>query len=135
MRIDRFRFWPALAVLGIQAGLLASAQEADRDFKPELAAVEFTSRQVRPGDPFAMTIKFRNAGTKPARSDYWVFVHFGPLRRLPGRDLQPPDGLETRCGHSAVPLPETRLQHRPEARKRWTRSKFGRRKAAGRRFL
>ena len=81
MRIDRFRFWPALAVLGIQAGLLASAQEADRDFKPELAAVEFTSRQVRPGDPFAMTIKFRNAGTKPARSDYWVFVHFEAPRR------------------------------------------------------
>ena len=82
MRIDRFRFWPALAVLSIQvAGLLASAQETDRDFKPQLAGVEFTSRQERPGDPFAMTIKFRNAGTKPARSDYWVFVHFEAPRK------------------------------------------------------
>jgi hypothetical protein len=41
-----------------------------------LMGVEFTSRQVRPGDPFAMTIKFRNDGTRPARSDYYVFVHF-----------------------------------------------------------
>ena len=54
----------------------ALGQNVDPDFKPELVAVEFTSREVRPGDPFAMTIKFRNGGTKPARLDYWVFVHF-----------------------------------------------------------
>ncbi|MCY2993483.1 MAG: hypothetical protein NTY19_37235 [Planctomycetota bacterium] len=49
MRIDRFRCWPALAVLGIQAGPLVSAQEADRDFKPELAAVgrEFLPQRRR----------------------------------------------------------------------------------------
>ena len=53
----------------------AFGQNVDPDFKPELVAVEFTSREIRPGDPFAMTIKFRNAGTKPARFDYRVFVH------------------------------------------------------------
>ena len=52
------------------------AQDIDPEFKPELVAVEFTSREVRPGDPFAVTLKFRNAGTKPARSDCWVFLHF-----------------------------------------------------------
>ena len=52
------------------------ASRFDRSFKPELVSVEFISRQVRPGDPFSMTAKFRNAGTAPARSDYWLFVHF-----------------------------------------------------------
>lgn len=52
------------------------AQGVDPDFKPKLAGVDFTSRQVRPGDPFAMTIRFRNEGTRPAKSDYYVFVHF-----------------------------------------------------------
>ncbi|MFQ6096993.1 MAG: DUF5696 domain-containing protein, partial [Armatimonadota bacterium] len=53
-----------------------SPQEIDPDFKPEFVGVEFTSRRVRPGDPFAMTIKFRNVGKRPARADYRVFVHF-----------------------------------------------------------
>ena len=44
-----------------------AGQGTDADFKPELAGVELTSREVRPGDPFALTLKFRNAGTKPAR--------------------------------------------------------------------
>ncbi|HUT89301.1 MAG TPA: DUF5696 domain-containing protein [Thermoguttaceae bacterium] len=52
------------------------AQDVDPDFRPELVGVEFTSREVRPGDPFTVTIKFRNAGTRPARSDYRVFLHF-----------------------------------------------------------
>jgi hypothetical protein len=68
--------WLAVA-LGVLAGappLLA--QSVDPDFKPKLVGVDFTSRQVRPGDPFAMTIRFRNEGTKAARSDYFVFVHF-----------------------------------------------------------
>lgn len=65
------------AALGLVAGCVASlAQGVDPDFKPELVGADFTSRQVRPGEPFAMTLKFRNAGTKPARGDYWVFVHF-----------------------------------------------------------
>ncbi len=54
----------------------ALAQTTDPGFKPELVGVEFSSRQVRPGDPFAMTIKFRNAGSGPAQADYWLFVHF-----------------------------------------------------------
>ncbi|MFV1965728.1 MAG: hypothetical protein ACC628_09925 [Pirellulaceae bacterium] len=67
-----------LLLVGIAGGtsLPLSAQGLDPDFKPELVGVEFTSRQIRPGDPFAMTIKFRNGGTQPARSDYWLFVHF-----------------------------------------------------------
>ena len=68
----------ALALLSSLFGgcVSVSAQEIDAGFKPELVAAEFTSRQIRPGDPFAMTLRFRNAGTKPARADYRVFVHF-----------------------------------------------------------
>jgi len=65
-----------LAVLVLADCARTSAQGVGPDFKPELVGVEFTSREIRPGDPFAMTIKFRNAGTRPARADYWVFVHF-----------------------------------------------------------
>jgi hypothetical protein len=54
----------------------AGGRGADPDFKPELAGVEFTSHEVRPGEPFALTLKFRNAGRKPAAADYRVFVHF-----------------------------------------------------------
>ena len=42
----------------------------------DLAGVELTSREVRPGDLFGITLKFRNEGTQPARSDYMVFLHF-----------------------------------------------------------
>ncbi len=66
------------------AGLPASAQEVDPDFKPELVGVELTAREVRPGDPFAITLRFRNAGTKPARADYRVFLHF----EAPERDCK-----------------------------------------------
>ena len=54
----------------------AYAQAIDPDFKPELVAAEFSSREVRPGDRLAVTLKFRNKGTKAARSDYMVFLHF-----------------------------------------------------------
>ncbi len=68
--------WSAF-VFSLVGGCVAmSAQELDPDFEPRLVSVEFTSRQVRPGDQFAMTLRFRNAGTKPGRSDYRVFVHF-----------------------------------------------------------
>ncbi|MGA2063984.1 MAG: DUF5696 domain-containing protein [Thermoguttaceae bacterium] len=63
-------------VLCLAACLGAAGQDADPQFKPELVGVELTSREVRPGDPLALTLKFRNAGAKPARADYWVFVHF-----------------------------------------------------------
>jgi hypothetical protein len=52
-----------------------AGQGIDAGFKPELVGVELTSREVRPGDPFALTLKLRNAGTKSAREDYTLFVH------------------------------------------------------------
>jgi hypothetical protein len=52
-----------------------AGQSIDAEFKPELAGVDLTSREVRPGDPFAMTVRLRNAGTKVARDDYRLFVH------------------------------------------------------------
>jgi hypothetical protein len=61
--------------LSLCLGLPVAGQGIDADFKPELAGVELTSREVRPGDPFAMTLRLRNAGTKVARGDYWLFVH------------------------------------------------------------
>jgi hypothetical protein len=61
------------------AGL--AAPEPPPDFKPEIASVDFTSRRVRPGDPFAITVKFRNDGTKPAASDYRVFLHFESMEK------------------------------------------------------
>ena len=58
-----------------------AAPEVDPDFKPQLVRAEFSSREVRPGDPFAMTLRFKNAGTRAAHSDYRVFVHFeAPLQ-------------------------------------------------------
>jgi hypothetical protein len=48
---------------------------ADPDFRPALVAVEFSSRHVRPNAEVAVTYRFRNDGTKPARGDYRVFVH------------------------------------------------------------
>ena len=68
--------WWLTVALGLLLGAVPALAQVDPDFKPVLVGVDFTSRQVRPGDPFAMTIKFRNDGTKPARSDYHVFVHF-----------------------------------------------------------
>jgi hypothetical protein len=54
-----------------------SALEAQSNaFRPRLVAVEFTPSTVRPGDDFAYTLRFENAGKSPARDDYTVFVHF-----------------------------------------------------------
>ena len=66
--------WCVLLFLAV--ALRAAALGGDASFKPELVGVELASREVRPGDPFALTLKFRNAGTKPAPADYWLFVHF-----------------------------------------------------------
>jgi len=66
--------WCVLLFLAV--ALPAAALGGDASFKPELVGVELASREVRPGDPFALTLKFRNAGTKPAPADYWLFVHF-----------------------------------------------------------
>lgn len=62
----------AAAVAGAAGAL---AQNADPDFVPRVAAVEVSSRQVRPGDPFTLTFRFRNDGTRAARGDYYVFLH------------------------------------------------------------
>ena len=64
----------------VGAALLAgagpgSAQDGDPHFKPVLVAAEVSSRQVRPGDLFTVTFRFRNAGTQPARADYYAFLH------------------------------------------------------------
>ncbi|MEA3400096.1 MAG: glycoside hydrolase [Armatimonadota bacterium] len=64
----------AIAVAGCDA--MVEPQDIDPGFEPELVDVSFTSRQIRPGDQFAMTIRFRNGGERPARADYMVFVHF-----------------------------------------------------------
>ena len=48
----------------------------DPDFAPKLVSADFTSRTVRPGDPFAVTFRFRNGGTAPAKGDYMLFLHF-----------------------------------------------------------
>lgn len=84
MRSHSVRVWCVVAAVLLGRCVWLSAQDVDPDFKPELVAVEFTSRQVRPGDPFAMTIKFRNAGAKPARGNYRVFLHF----EAPARDCR-----------------------------------------------
>jgi len=56
-------------------GAPAAGQGVDTDFKPELMGVELTAREVRPGDPVAVTLRLRNAGTQAARNDYWLFIH------------------------------------------------------------
>ncbi|NQT14657.1 MAG: hypothetical protein HQ582_18010 [Planctomycetes bacterium] len=76
MRFPPTTLGSLLTTILLATSLPLFAQGVDPDFKPELLDVEFTSRQVRPGDPFAMTIKFRNAGQAPARADYRIFVHF-----------------------------------------------------------
>lgn len=52
------------------------SQESLSPFQAELVDAEFTSRLVRPGDPVAITLKFRNRGERLAPTDYRVFVHF-----------------------------------------------------------
>jgi hypothetical protein len=61
-----------LAAHGVPA---AAGADLDPGFKPELVAVELSARDVRPGEPVALTIRFRNAGIRPARADYHLFVH------------------------------------------------------------
>jgi outer membrane protein assembly factor BamB len=51
------------------------AEDLATGFRPELIATEVTSVEVRPGDPFSITFKFRNAGGAPADRDYRVFTH------------------------------------------------------------
>lgn len=52
------------------------AQGIDPGFRPELVEVEIIPRRVRPGDQFAMTIRARNTGERPAAAQYTMFVHF-----------------------------------------------------------
>ena len=74
--------WPATSAWG-----KSPAKPLDPDFKPELVAVELTSPVVRPGDRFAVTFKFRNAGSKPARRDYAVFLHFEAPEKKCGKNI------------------------------------------------
>ncbi len=76
-------FWLPLVALAAW-GLWPTAgcgQGAAPAFKPELVGAEFTSREVRPGEQLAMTLKFRNGGTTPAATDLRVFVHFEAPRQ------------------------------------------------------
>jgi hypothetical protein len=88
------RFWSALIVslpfMACMPSLIEArppAAPVDPDFKPELVAVELTSPAVRPGDRFAVTLKFRNGGTKPARRDYAVFLHFEAPKKECGANI------------------------------------------------
>lgn len=64
---------PAALVLLISSS--AWSQRPASPFQPELVDADFTSRRVRPGDPLAVTLKFRNRGQAPASTDYRVFFH------------------------------------------------------------
>ena len=71
---------PSLALLAISVAAQAQERDAlrpsvDPRFKPQLVSVDFTSRHVRPGAAVGVTYRFRNAGSKPARGDWRVFVH------------------------------------------------------------
>lgn len=74
----------SLILASAVASLAAPASRTDPDFQPELVDLQLTAPAVRPGDPFAVTIRFRNAGKAPARSDYHVFLHF----ESPSRDCR-----------------------------------------------
>ncbi len=69
-----------LAVIIIIFSALASESiaqsEIDPGFKPVLSEAEFTSREARQGDKIGLTLKFVNEGTRAAREDYKVFLHF-----------------------------------------------------------
>jgi hypothetical protein len=62
----------------VLTSVAAIATAADNGFHPELVDVDVTAREIRPGDPLALTLTFRNNGSKPAPADYKVFVHLEP---------------------------------------------------------
>lgn len=62
----------AMALVGAAA---RAAEPVDPEFRPQWVAMEASSREVRPGDHLTLTFHFRNAGTRAAQSDYYVFVH------------------------------------------------------------
>ncbi|NLS91864.1 MAG: hypothetical protein GXX96_06745 [Planctomycetaceae bacterium] len=64
---------PALLLLN---ALPAWSQTSASSFQPELLDAQFTARNVRPGDPLAVTLMFRNNGRRTAPTDYRVFLHF-----------------------------------------------------------
>jgi len=52
--------------------------EANSGFVPVIVGVEFTQSAVRPGDAFAVTLRFQNEGAAPATKAHTAFVHFEP---------------------------------------------------------
>jgi len=76
--MHRFALSAFLAVVILALGRCGPvrAQGVDPQFKPVLVEAEFSSREVRPGDPFTMTLRFRNEGTRPGKTEYRVFTHF-----------------------------------------------------------
>ncbi len=59
----------------------ARAQDLDPEFRPVLVSAELTAPVVRPGDLVAISLRFRNEGTRPAASDYRVFLHLEDAAR------------------------------------------------------
>jgi hypothetical protein len=76
MDCTAWRLIVVAAAAGAALSACAQAPSPDPDFRPVLVGVDFTSREVLPGDELGYTIRFRNEGTKPAKGDYIVFVHF-----------------------------------------------------------
>ena len=65
----------AIIFSAMASGSMAQS-DIDPGFKPTLSEAEFTSREVRQGDKIGLTLKFVNEGTRAARYDYKVFLHF-----------------------------------------------------------
>jgi hypothetical protein len=47
----------------------------DPTFKPVCIGADLSSREVRPGGQIAVSLRFRNDGSAPAKVDYQVFTH------------------------------------------------------------
>lgn len=73
--MNGMRFGLLLGAAVVAGSAALQGQGVDPDFRPVLAATAVSAREVRPGDVFTVSFTFRNSGTKPARDDYYVFLH------------------------------------------------------------
>ncbi|NOY82126.1 MAG: hypothetical protein GXP31_14105, partial [Kiritimatiellaeota bacterium] len=121
MKVNVSVMFPCLAAF---AAAGAAGAEVDPGFQPIPVRVELTSRRVRPGDPLGATFVFRNGGTRVARGNYKVFVHFEYPEASCGNikfqyDHDPvlptsawPPGKEVRDGPYAIPTPGDAVEGR-----------------------
>ncbi len=65
-------------MLGLIACLATGAcgQGTDPDFAPVLAKTDISTEEIQPGGRFAISFEYQNDGTKAAKRDYTVFLHF-----------------------------------------------------------